>query len=168
MIILLTVLSVLSILFFTLVIYAVIRKQNRDNKPSSYTIAYWVGGHLHLFSFDSTGKSNFMFTGKKAKPPLVWKKLITQDEFIAVHKNGQGLVYRGRRTPLEMIRDHLEERGFDGLTNTDCGCSLDDLCPCGETPLTCGAAYKHIFDGVSYMHLSKHPEIARKDFDNAR
>lgn len=36
-------------------------------------------------------------------------------------------------TAKQMLIDYLREHGYDGLCNTagDCGCSVDDLEPCG-------------------------------------
>jgi len=42
----------------------------------------------------------------------------------------------------EIIATWLKEHGYDGLCNEDCGCSIDDLMPCGETFNDCRAAYK--------------------------
>lgn len=49
-------------------------------------------------------------------------------------------------TTKEMIRDYLVHNGYDGLYYDDgadnCGCSIDDLMPCGEIPGDCVAARK--------------------------
>lgn len=36
-------------------------------------------------------------------------------------------------TPKEIIKKYLKDNGYDGLVSTfgDCGCSVDDLEPCG-------------------------------------
>ena len=43
-----------------------------------------------------------------------------------------------------MVKEYLQQNGYDGLCNTDgeCGCSLEDLAPCGEMSDACAAAYK--------------------------
>jgi len=49
----------------------------------------------------------------------------------------------------DMVKDHLESHGYDGLFNADleCGCLLEDLMPCGEPELQeCCAGYKHPAD----------------------
>ncbi len=48
-------------------------------------------------------------------------------------------------TAKEIIEKYLKDNGFDGLYNEDmeCGCLLDDLCPCGEgIGSECKAGYK--------------------------
>ena len=44
-----------------------------------------------------------------------------------------------------MVREYLEKNGYDGLVEYDgeCGCSLDDLMPCGhESAIDCEAGHK--------------------------
>jgi hypothetical protein len=36
----------------------------------------------------------------------------------------------------------LKSNGYDGLCCEDCGCSQDDLAPCGEMDQDCVAAYR--------------------------
>jgi len=44
----------------------------------------------------------------------------------------------------QMIKSYLEQNGFDGLFCDECGCSLDDLMPCGgDWAIKCRAGYKH-------------------------
>jgi len=46
-------------------------------------------------------------------------------------------------TAREIIKQHLEENGFDGLYTDDCGCFNGDLAPCGEScSFECEAGYK--------------------------
>lgn len=42
----------------------------------------------------------------------------------------------------EIIIAKLKELGADGLCSEDCGCSIDDFCPCGEDCLDCVPAKK--------------------------
>lgn len=53
----------------------------------------------------------------------------------------------------QFIRDRLQAEGYDGLCNPDleCGCSLDDLFPCGEPEINdCMPAYfRHRIDSCS-------------------
>ena len=44
----------------------------------------------------------------------------------------------------EIVRLWLEANGYDGLFNEngECGCTLDDLAPCGEMSGDCRAGYK--------------------------
>jgi hypothetical protein len=48
---------------------------------------------------------------------------------------------------LEIIKLYLESNGFDGLTNDECGCGLDDLVPCESDCSMCCPAYKSIVNG---------------------
>lgn len=43
----------------------------------------------------------------------------------------------------EIIKTWLKANGYDGLVNDECGCSLDEFCPCGERLLACKPAYLH-------------------------
>lgn len=50
---------------------------------------------------------------------------------------------------LDIIMDHLDKNGFDGLVNTDisCGCSKKDMAPCESfSILDCEPAYERIAD----------------------
>lgn len=42
---------------------------------------------------------------------------------------------------LDIVREYLESNGYDGLCNYKCGCSIDDLEPCGEIKSDCIPAY---------------------------
>ena len=46
-------------------------------------------------------------------------------------------------TVLEIVKKYLEDNGYDGLCNTDfeCGCSINNLEPCGAMRSDCQAAY---------------------------
>lgn len=45
-------------------------------------------------------------------------------------------------TVLEIVKQYLQEHGYDGLCSDVCGCAIDDLAPCGEMTESCCAAYK--------------------------
>ena len=73
----------------------------------------------------------------------------------------------------DIIIKYLQDNGYDGLVYPDneCGCSLDDLCPCDCLNTSCKAGYKvkcddsceheHSTFGGSdwHMQLDK-PEVA--------
>lgn len=42
----------------------------------------------------------------------------------------------------KIISDYLEENNYEGLCNIECGCSINDLFPCGEIQEDCITAYK--------------------------
>jgi hypothetical protein len=50
-------------------------------------------------------------------------------------------------TVLQMIVKQLSEISADGLCFDECGCSIDDLCPCGCLNIDCEAAKKKVVDG---------------------
>ena len=51
-------------------------------------------------------------------------------------------------TGKEIAAKWLKENGYDGLCNDECGCSVDDLAPCGDSTDDCMAAYMtHVFEG---------------------
>lgn len=45
---------------------------------------------------------------------------------------------------VEIVAEWLKDKGFSGLINPDseCGCPLDDIAPCGEMQGDCEAGYK--------------------------
>lgn len=48
-------------------------------------------------------------------------------------------------TVIDIVRDYLTANGYDGLTDNTCGCSLDDLAPCGEwseNAMSCVPGYR--------------------------
>ena len=52
-------------------------------------------------------------------------------------------------TVKELVKEHLEKNGYDGLCRDDCGCGLDDFMPCSSfalegVPTCCTPAYKHL------------------------
>ena len=51
---------------------------------------------------------------------------------------------RANPTVLDLVATALRAQGFDGLFNTDapCGCTTDDLAPCGEIGGSCEAGYE--------------------------
>jgi len=47
-------------------------------------------------------------------------------------------------TIKDIIENYLNQNGYDGLCNIDCGCDLTYLIPCdGEYIINCQPAYKH-------------------------
>lgn len=53
------------------------------------------------------------------------------------------------KTVKEIIEEYLKKNGYDGLYNADgnCGCCLDDLCPCGiEGIENCKVGYKRPYN----------------------
>ena len=44
-------------------------------------------------------------------------------------------------TVREMVKEHLEKNGYDGLFVDGCECSLDDLMNCGRVNCNCKAGY---------------------------
>ena len=43
---------------------------------------------------------------------------------------------------LDIVKAYLKEHGFDGLCADECGCTVDDLQPCGEDFSQCVPGYK--------------------------
>ncbi len=64
-------------------------------------------------------------------------------------------------TVKEIIIKYLKENNYDGLCCRGCGCSVDDLFPCGESFADCIPAKKRICDECSD---NGHCEI-QDDFD---
>lgn len=47
-------------------------------------------------------------------------------------------------TVQEIVKDYLEQNGYDGLCNENCGCGLGDFMPCEDCDIkNCKPAYKH-------------------------
>ncbi len=42
----------------------------------------------------------------------------------------------------EIIKKYLDDNGYDGLCGDECGCSKDNLFPCGMASLDCVPGYK--------------------------
>lgn len=66
---------------------------------------------------------------------------------------------------IEIVRAHLVSNGFDGLVHSDseCGCELSCLQPCGEDFADCKPGYKHLTPGGEYdwvISESKEPPNA--------
>jgi hypothetical protein len=52
----------------------------------------------------------------------------------------------------DMVKAYLKERGYDGLSDDECGCGLDDFAPCGEGPYPdCCAAKTEEHDGEMWF-----------------
>ncbi len=48
----------------------------------------------------------------------------------------------GHPDVIKLVKTALKEKGFDGLRyDGECGCSVDDLAPCGEITAHCEAGY---------------------------
>ena len=47
----------------------------------------------------------------------------------------------------EIIKEYLEENGYDGLYYDDCACSVEDLIPCDEPNTNCQPGYKGACNG---------------------
>ena len=45
-------------------------------------------------------------------------------------------------TAREIVREYLNAHGYDGLYDDDCGCTKDDLAPCGEICTDCLPGYR--------------------------
>lgn len=52
------------------------------------------------------------------------------------------VVARKSMTVKEIVIKYLKANGFDGLFTDDCGCTWDDLMPCGSDPMDCEPGYK--------------------------
>ena len=54
------------------------------------------------------------------------------------------------KTVREIVADWLKEHGYGGLCSgkgcDPCGCSLDDLAPCGGVADECQPAYRNVCD----------------------
>lgn len=53
-----------------------------------------------------------------------------------------------KNTPLtvaDILKEWLKENGYDGLCNTECGCSIEDFAPCNLSEiLDCIPAYSSL------------------------
>ena len=43
-----------------------------------------------------------------------------------------------------IVKQYLIKNGYDGLCDSDCGCSVDLLMPCGMVDFRCQAGYKRL------------------------
>lgn len=58
-------------------------------------------------------------------------------------------------TVQEIVKKYLEENGYDGLCDDECGCFIDDLNPCGSCMFDCQAGYKKKRNGSWIIHPVK-------------
>lgn len=57
-------------------------------------------------------------------------------------------------TVHDITKQYLEDNGYDGLRNEECGCELSDLAPCYDgVQGDCGAGYKVPCPGPEDCHL---------------
>lgn len=54
---------------------------------------------------------------------------------------------------IDILKEYLQENGYDGLCNpeAECGCLIDDLCPCNSYMLECVPGYKKFVDDNDYI-----------------
>lgn len=45
------------------------------------------------------------------------------------------------KTVKEILTEYLKANGFDGLYIDDCGCTVDDIAPCGHIDNNCTPGY---------------------------
>jgi len=72
-------------------------------------------------------------------------------------------------TVFEIVKQYLEEHGYDGLCSDFCGCELDDLAPCGNMADDCYAAYKGpciCGEGCDFDLYDKKPEEGQDSWDS--
>jgi len=71
----------------------------------------------------------------------VWVNSEDGDECCRFHANA--IKKPNCKNVLDIITNYLKENGYDGLYyGQECGCELDDLCPCEEVDLNCQPGYK--------------------------
>lgn len=63
-------------------------------------------------------------------------------------------------TVLDMVRESLKSRGFDGLFNLngECACLVSDLNPCSEMSAACEAGYRGRHEGFNFSIMREKPE----------
>ena len=68
----------------------------------------------------------------------------------------------------ELLKEHLKEKGFDGLAcNTEeCYCYLDDIVQCGDLDADCSAGYARVLP-IRKISIHKAPEGARGEGMNS-
>jgi len=79
-------------------------------------------------------------------PLEIWLTRFIEQATSAIVSGPVSLVKHMEKNPrsLDIVREWLLLHGFDGLYNgeDDCGCRLDNMCPCGiEIPNDCRAGY---------------------------
>ena len=47
-------------------------------------------------------------------------------------------------TVFQIVQAWLNENGYTGLFQDECGCTLEDFAPCGEISQECEAGYKKL------------------------
>lgn len=67
---------------------------------------------------------------------------------------------------IDIVKDYLEQNGYDGLFNSDneCACEVDDLAPCGEMSDYCRAGFKQACNcGDHDWHIGYEQEATKKE-----
>ena len=54
-------------------------------------------------------------------------------------------------TVKTIVKTYLDENGFDGLYNDDCGCSLRDLMPCDYDVSTCKPGHARLLPDGDFI-----------------
>ena len=51
---------------------------------------------------------------------------------------------------INIVTDYLKTHGYDGVCHpeSECGCFLDDLVPCGDNCMDCKPGYRAMIDGI--------------------
>ena len=57
-----------------------------------------------------------------------------------------------------IVKEWLQEHGYDGLCNDGCGCFIDDLMCCPEYVARCQPGYKQRLDDDGYKYWGIGPE----------
>jgi hypothetical protein len=63
------------------------------------------------------------------------------------------------KTCKEIIQEWLIKEGHDGLCNDECGCSVEDLAPCGDGPYPNCMVAKDVGEKQGYDHYFEPIEI---------
>jgi hypothetical protein len=61
----------------------------------------------------------------------------------------------------DIVRAYLEDNGYDGLAEDDCGCWLNDLMPCGGDYSRCRPGYSDVAEEEESSYFEPGTPIMR-------
>lgn len=102
--------------------------------------------HLEAGFALGAGKTTGIYIPRFEEPELMYRMapFVTEDmkEIVDWAVTNEREAMRNSPTVANILQWWLMQNGYDGIYNDECGCTADDLMPCGSDPEHCQAGYK--------------------------